>query len=69
MFDQDAFDPGRPKCGIGWANLVGTANPENIKKNVAWANEPIDWGLLDEVKEILAPIHNRTWPSGLPENN
>ncbi|MCD6290306.1 MAG: aldo/keto reductase [Anaerolineae bacterium] len=49
--------------------LVGTANPENIRKNVRWIEEPIDEELLAEVREILKPIANRTWPVGRPENN
>ncbi|HEY4330378.1 MAG TPA: aldo/keto reductase [Phycisphaerae bacterium] len=49
--------------------LVGTASVENITKNVQWAAEPYDPSLLAEVRKILAPIHNKTWPSGRPENN
>lgn len=49
--------------------LVGTGKPENIEKNVAWIDEPMDEELLAEVREILAPIHNVTWPQGRPENN
>ena len=49
--------------------LVGTANPNNIEKNVRWTQEPIDQALLAEVLKILEPIHNNTWPQGLPENN
>ncbi len=45
--------------------LVSTANPENIKKNIQWANEPINEELLKEVLKILSPIQNKTWPSGL----
>jgi hypothetical protein len=48
---------------------VGTASVENITKNVQWAAEPYDPSLLAEVRKILAPIHNKTWPSGRPENN
>lgn len=48
--------------------LVGTASKENLKKNVSWASQPMDEALLDEVLKILAPIHNKTWPSGRPEN-
>jgi L-galactose dehydrogenase len=44
--------------------LVGTASPENLRKNAAWIDQPIDRDLLAEVLAILAPIHNRTWPSG-----
>ena len=49
--------------------LVGTASPDNIRKNVAWLEEPLDKELLDEVLAILAPIHNQTWAVGRPENN
>lgn len=49
--------------------LVGTANPENIKKNIQWIEEPINTELLQEVLDILKPIHNKTWPIGRPENN
>jgi L-galactose dehydrogenase len=49
--------------------LVGTANPDNMKRNIEWVDEPINENLLNEVLEILNPIHNKTWPSGRPENN
>jgi L-galactose dehydrogenase len=49
--------------------LVGTASPENITNNVKWAGEPLDETLLADVREILTPIHDVTWPSGRPENN
>ena len=51
------------------ATLVGTANPDNMKRNIEWIEEPINENLLNEVLEILNPIHNKTWPSGRPENN
>jgi len=49
--------------------LVGMARYQNLLKNVRWVQESIHQDLLTEVLKILAPIHNRTWPSGLPENN
>jgi len=49
--------------------LVGTANPENLKKNVRWLEAPMDHELLGEVQAILAPIRDQTWSSGRPENN
>jgi L-galactose dehydrogenase len=49
--------------------IVGTASPDHIEENVHWAEMAIDWGLLDQVLQILAPVHNETWPSGRPENN
>lgn len=48
--------------------LVGTASPENIRRNVRWMEEPIDEELLAEVRAILAPVQDVTWPSGRPEN-
>lgn len=48
--------------------LVGTASPENLKKNAAWIEEPLDQELLAEVQQILAPVRNTTWPTGRPEN-
>ena len=49
--------------------LVGTANPDNIKQNIQWVESPIDEELLHDVLKILEPVHNKTWQSGLPENN
>lgn len=49
--------------------LVGSANPQNMRRNIAWASEPIDKTLLSKVLAILKPVHNLTWPSGRPENN
>ncbi len=50
------------------STLSGTASTENIKRNVAWALEEPDVDLLEEIATILSPVHNRTWPSGRPEN-
>lgn len=49
--------------------LVGTASEANIRKNVAWLEEPIDEELLKNVLQILSPIANKTWIVGRPENN
>jgi L-galactose dehydrogenase len=48
--------------------IVGTANPESVVRNVHDIEDPIDEELLTEVLQILRPVHNLTWPSGLPEN-
>ncbi len=47
--------------------LVSTATPENIRNNILWTEEPMDETLLQEVLEILKPIHGKAWPSGRPE--
>lgn len=49
--------------------LVSTANPDNIRKNIEWANESLDEQLLGEVLAILEPIHNRSWIRGRAEYN
>ena len=49
--------------------IVGSANPRNIEKNVRWIETPPDPALLAAVQAILAPVMNKSWPSGLPENN
>jgi aryl-alcohol dehydrogenase-like predicted oxidoreductase len=49
--------------------VVGSANPENVRKWVAWADAPLDQGLLGEVLDMLRPIHNWFYIEGRPENN
>ncbi|HWE94127.1 MAG TPA: aldo/keto reductase [Tepidisphaeraceae bacterium] len=49
--------------------VVGSANPENVKKWAQWAAEPLDETLLGEVLAILKPIHNWFYIEGRPENN
>ena len=48
--------------------LVGTANPHNLRANIAYANEPIDEALLAEVLEILTPVRNHNFTRGLPRH-
>ncbi len=49
--------------------IVGSANPENVQKWVAWAGLPLDQTLLEEVLDILRPIHNWFYAEGRLENN
>jgi aryl-alcohol dehydrogenase-like predicted oxidoreductase len=49
--------------------IVGSANPENVRKWAEWAEQPIDQALLGEVLEILRPIHDWFYIEGRPENN
>jgi aryl-alcohol dehydrogenase-like predicted oxidoreductase len=48
--------------------IVGSANPENVRKWVQWSQRAADEQLLGEVLEILRPIHNWFYPEGRPEN-
>jgi L-galactose dehydrogenase len=49
--------------------LIGTADPEELERNLRWAAEPLDEELLALVQSKLEPIHNMTWTTGRPENN
>lgn len=48
--------------------LVGSANPENIRKNIAYIEEAPDFGLIAKVLELLKPIQNHNFTRGRPEN-
>lgn len=49
-------------------NIIGTASPRRIVENIRDAEKPVNRHHLDAVLEILRPIHNQSWQSGLPEN-
>jgi len=49
--------------------VTGSANPDNIRKWVKWAAEPLDQELLAEVLEIFRPVKNIGHKEGLAENN
>ena len=49
--------------------VAGSANPDNIRNWAKWAMEPIDEGLLREVREVFEPVRNIGHVEGLPENN
>ncbi|MEX2212809.1 MAG: aldo/keto reductase [Phycisphaeraceae bacterium] len=49
--------------------VVGSANPENVKKWVKWAQQPMDEVLLKNVLRILKPIHNWFYIEGKAKNN
>lgn len=41
--------------------LFSSANPENVKRNLDWSKEPIDWQLVEEVKEIIGDQQRVSW--------
>ena len=49
--------------------VVGSANPENVRKWAEWADSPYDEPLVAEVLAILEPIHDWFYIEGRPENN
>jgi L-galactose dehydrogenase len=49
--------------------LVGIQNAAQLKSNVEAISMKINPNVLNELKKILQPIHNKTWLSGRRENN
>jgi aryl-alcohol dehydrogenase-like predicted oxidoreductase len=49
--------------------IAGSASPQRVAEWARWIQEPLDEGLLREVREILAPIHDWFYIEGRPENN
>lgn len=43
------------------STLFSSANPENVKRNIAWAEEEPDWQLVDEVREIIGEQQRVSW--------
>ena len=41
---------------------------EQVRQNVAAAAIPPTLMLIAEIRDLLAPVAHRSWPSGLPEN-
>lgn len=49
--------------------IVGSANPANVRNWIEWSEAPVDEVLMQEVRDILQPIHNWFYVEGRPENN
>ena len=49
--------------------ITGSANPKRIAQWAEWASQPMDEQLVNEVRNILDPIHNWFYIEGRPENN
>jgi aryl-alcohol dehydrogenase-like predicted oxidoreductase len=43
------------------STLFSSANPENVRRNIQWANEEPDWDLVKKVKEIIGDQQRVTW--------
>lgn len=41
--------------------LFSSANPDNVKRNIEWANEEADWQLVKEVQEIIGDQKRVSW--------
>lgn len=49
--------------------VTGSANPDRVAQWLQWIEQPLDATLVDQVKQILQPIHNWVYVEGRPENN
>lgn len=43
------------------STLFSSANPDNVRRNIEWANEEPDWQLVKEVQEIIGQQKRVTW--------
>lgn len=43
------------------STLFSSANPDNVRRNLEYINDPIDWQLVKEVQEIIGPAMRLTW--------
>ena len=43
------------------STLFSSANPDNVKRNIAWAEEIPDWQLVEEVREIIGEQYRVSW--------
>ena len=52
------YSVGNPRIA---STLFSSANPDNVRRNIAWASEEPDWNLVAEVKEIIGNQQRVTW--------
>jgi aryl-alcohol dehydrogenase-like predicted oxidoreductase len=52
------FSVSNPKIAT---TLFSTTNPENVKKNIGFIEEPVDWELVREVREIIGEQQRVSW--------
>ncbi len=43
------------------STLFSSANPDNVRRNIEWANEAPDWQLVEEVKDIIGDQQRVSW--------
>lgn len=41
--------------------LFSSANPENVRRNIEYVNEPIDWQLVEKVQELIGEQMGVRW--------
>ena len=43
------------------STLFSSANPDNVRRNLEFIAEPIDWQLVKEVQDIIGDQKRVTW--------
>lgn len=43
------------------STLFSSANPDNVRRNLAYIDDPIDWDLVHEVQDIIGNQQRVTW--------
>ncbi len=51
------------------STLVGMSNEAEVAANLNVLQQQSDEGLLEEIRQLIAPVHNQMWIEGRPENN
>jgi L-galactose dehydrogenase len=41
--------------------MFSSSNPESVRRNIRWADEPVDRALATQVQEILKPVLEKQW--------
>jgi L-galactose dehydrogenase len=41
--------------------LFSSANPESVRRNVEWCQEPVDLHLVAKVQKLLTPVRDKQW--------
>lgn len=51
------------------STLVGMSSREQVERNLRAVESPIDEVLLAEIRRMVAPVKDESWPSGRKEND
>ncbi len=49
--------------------LVGIQSTDILNSNIDALKIKYEQQVLDDIAALVKPVHNKTWSSGLPENN
>jgi aryl-alcohol dehydrogenase-like predicted oxidoreductase len=41
--------------------MFSSSNPDSVRRNIQWSEEPVDPSLVTQVQEILKPVLNKQW--------